>query len=211
MTRRGAIGISVVAVVLAIVAAVGWWLPRAAVPGGQAQVVERIGIDTSDNSSIYSGGKLTLYTDDHSTTSMLLDSAAGAIKVAGPTTVATATPVAVIDSLGVSNIFEVRDAATPVFVVRNGGTLVGALGYATAGQKIICGSTNITGTGVIAHALATPSFVQLSLAQDVTGDCARLSYTNSAATVTAKCWNSALTPAAAAAVAAVNWCVIGTP
>lgn len=42
-------------------------------------------------------------------------------KVAAPTAIATATPAAVIDSAGVSNILEVRDAATPVFAVQNGG------------------------------------------------------------------------------------------
>jgi hypothetical protein len=36
------------------------------------------------------------------------------LKVAAPTAVGTSTPAAVIDSLGVSNILEVRDAATPV-------------------------------------------------------------------------------------------------
>jgi hypothetical protein len=42
--------------------------------------------------------------------------------VAAPTDIATATPAAVIDSDGVSNILEVRDVATPVFAIRNGGT-----------------------------------------------------------------------------------------
>jgi hypothetical protein len=133
------------------------------------------------------------------------------IKVSAPTAIATATPAAVIDSLGLSNILEVRDAATPVFAVRNGGTLLGTLQYATAGQKIICSSTTITGTGTLPTTLSTPSYIQLSLAEDVTGDCVHLSYTNSAATVTAKCWNSALTPAAATTPVAVNWCAIGTP
>ena len=41
---------------------------------------------------------------------------------------------------------------------------VGAL----AGKAIICGSTTITGTGTIPHGLATPSYVTLGLAQDVT-------------------------------------------
>ena len=43
------------------------------------------------------------------------------IKAAAPTSVGTATPAAVIDSLGVSNLFEVRDAATPVAYIADGG------------------------------------------------------------------------------------------
>ncbi len=42
--------------------------------------------------------------------------------VSAPTAIATATPAVVINSLGVSNLFEVRDAATPVFAINNGGT-----------------------------------------------------------------------------------------
>jgi hypothetical protein len=120
MSRRASAAIGIVAVVLALVGAAGWWLPQAAIPGGQAQVVERVGIDTSDNSSIYNGGDLQFYTDDHSTSSILLDGA-GAVKIAAPTAIATATPAAVVDSLGVSNIFEVRDASTPVVQVSAAG------------------------------------------------------------------------------------------
>jgi hypothetical protein len=91
-------------------------------------------------------------------------------------------------------------AATPVVVQ------VGAL---AAGAKIICGSTTITGTGTLPTTLATPQYVNLTLGQDVTGNCQSLSYTNASATVTAKCFNSALTPAPATTPVAVNWCVIG--
>jgi hypothetical protein len=42
--------------------------------------------------------------------------------VSAPTSIATAQPALSVDSLGVSNLFEVRDAATPVFAVQNGGT-----------------------------------------------------------------------------------------
>ena len=132
--------------------------------------------------------------------------------IAAPTAIATATPAVVIDSAGVSNLLSIRAAGTPVFQVYASGVVNGkVLRYATTGQQIVCGSTTITGTGTLAHGLATPSYVQLSLAQDVTGNCARLSYTNASATVTAKCWNTALTPAAATTPIPVNWCVIGTP
>lgn len=91
------------------------------------------------------------------------------------------------------------------------GTPVAVQAGALAGSRLICGSTTITGTGTLPHGLATPQYVQLSLGQNATGDCAQLSYTNASATVTAKCWNTALTPAAATTPAPVNWCVIGTP
>lgn len=133
--------------------------------------------------------------------------------VIGPTAAASATPAQIVNNLGAANdILVLADSGTPVFKVGNGGTVTGnVLRYGSAGQAIICGSTTITGTGALPHALATPQFVQVSLAQDVTGDCARPSYTNAGATVTAKCWNSALTPAPATTPVAVDWCVIGTP
>ncbi len=94
----------------------------------------------------------------------------------------------------------------------NGMDITGkVLRYASTGQQIVCGSTTITGTGVIAHALATPVYVMAQLAQDTTGGSEHLSHTNSAATVTIKVWNSALTPAASNAGAVIDWCVIGTP
>jgi hypothetical protein len=43
------------------------------------------------------------------------------LRVAAPTAIATATPAAVVDSAGVSVLFEVRDAATPVFRTDDGG------------------------------------------------------------------------------------------
>lgn len=77
--------------------------------------------------------------------------------------------------------------------------------------KIVCGSTTITGTGAIPHTLATPVVVQLTLGEDMTGKNAHLTFTNASATVTAKVWNTALTPAPSDVGAAVQWCVIGTP
>ncbi len=94
----------------------------------------------------------------------------------------------------------------------NGMDITGkVLRYASTGQQIVCGSTTITGTGTIAHGLATPSYVTAVLAQDITGASNLVSHTNAAATVTIKVWTSALTPAASGAGAVVDWCVIGTP
>lgn len=139
---------------------------------------------------------------------------ANSLVVAGETPQLTATPVVRFNGFGAANdLLVVERRSTPVFKIGNAGAVTGyVLRYgAASGQALICGSTSITGTGTLPHALATPSFVQLTLAQDVTGDCAHLSYTNASAVVTAKCWNSAATPAAATTPAAVNWCVIGQP
>jgi hypothetical protein len=137
----------------------------------------------------------------------------GGAVVAGPTADATATPAMLVNNLGAANDnLVVAKAGTPVFKVSNAGVVTGnVLQYGSSGQKIVCGSTNITGTGTIAHGLATPVYVMASLAGDVTGDAARVSTTNAVATVTVKVWNSALTPAPNTTPVAVNWCVVGTP
>lgn len=64
--------------------------------------------------------------------------------VSASTAVATATPAFLVDSLGVSNIFEVRDAATPVFAIRNGGTAV-------LGSYTLAWSAPITISGVLTN------------------------------------------------------------
>lgn len=45
------------------------------------------------------------------------------VKMAAPTAIATATPAVVVDSLGLSVILEVRDAATPIARFEDGGVL----------------------------------------------------------------------------------------
>lgn len=64
--------------------------------------------------------------------------------VSAPTAVATATPAFVVNSAGVSNILEVRDAATPVFAIRNGGTAV-------LGSYTLAWSAPITISGVLTN------------------------------------------------------------
>jgi hypothetical protein len=120
------------------------------------------------------------------------------VEVGGALTVA-GTPIALVSGSTI-NAASLKVVGTPVVVQ------VGAL---AAGARMVCGSTTITGTGVLPTTLATPQYVNLSLAADVTGNCQSLSYTNTSATVTAKCYNSALTPAPATTPVAVNWCAIG--
>lgn len=136
------------------------------------------------------------------------------VNVSAPTAIASATPAARINNLGAGNdALTIEKASTPVLKVGNSGALTGkVLQYnAASGQAQVCGTTNITSTTTIAHGLATPSYVNVTMAQDSTGDGARVTYTNSAAVVTLKGWNSALTPAPNTTPIAVSWCVIGTP
>ena len=138
----------------------------------------------------------------------------GGLLVSVPTAVASATPAALVNNLGNTNdglVVSLR--ATPVFKVGNSGTITGkVLQYASSGQAIVCNTTTITGTGVLNTGLSTPvAVVALNMGADTNYDHNRLSFTNTAATVTAKVWNGAATPAAAATGVPVDWCVIGTP
>lgn len=57
----------------------------------------------------------------------------GGAVVTGPTAAATASPGMYVDNLGAGNVsFEVRDAATPVFQVLNGGSVAAAAIYGKA-------------------------------------------------------------------------------
>ena len=67
------------------------------------------------------------------------------LAIAAPTTVATAVPGAVIDSLGVSNIFEVRDAATPVWAINDGGAVVQTGDLALTGDIALTGGLDLSG------------------------------------------------------------------
>jgi hypothetical protein len=77
------------------------------------------------------------------------------MSVAAPTAIATATPAMVVDSLGVSNLFEVRDAATPIFAINNGGAIV------ESGQ--MTNNSNMIVSAPTAIATAQPALVVDSL------------------------------------------------
>lgn len=78
----------------------------------------------------------------------------GASYVNAPTAIATATPALFVNSAGVSNLFEVRDAATPVFQVHDSGDIdvIGGMpGANTSGDVLDITSTGpaINGSDVI--------------------------------------------------------------
>ena len=134
--------------------------------------------------------------------------------VSAPTAVGTATPAAVINNAGVSNLLEVRDSSTPVFTVGQAGAVTGlVLQYATSGQRQFCATNTITDTASYTSsttAVATPVFTWCTLA-DITGDANNCAATHGVGIITVTIKNSAATPAANAAGASVTWCVVGTP
>ena len=67
------------------------------------------------------------------------------LEIVAPTTMPTATPAAVFDSLGLSNILEVRDAATPVWAVNNGGNVVHTGDTTQTGDIALSGALDIAG------------------------------------------------------------------
>ena len=134
--------------------------------------------------------------------------------VSAPTAVGTATPAAVINNAGVSNLLEVRDSSTPVFTIGQAGAVSGlVLQYATAGQRVFCATNTITETASYTSsttAIATPVYPWCSM-NAITGDAYNCAAIHGTGIVTVTVFNNAATPAANAAGAAVTWCVIGTP
>jgi hypothetical protein len=180
-------------------------------PTAAATTLPAIGADnlgaTNDILALSDSGTPVLMVDNGGH----VNGGAKGVIVVGPTALATAVPAMIVDNNGAGNVnFEIRKEATPQFAVLNDGSVVGqVLQYGTSGKKIICGTDTITGTGVLAHGLTTPSVVLVSLGQDPDGDADMVTFSNAAATVTAKVWNVEATPNATGA--AVDWCVIGTP
>lgn len=135
----------------------------------------------------------------------------GVSSINAPTAVATATPAFIVNSLGVSNLFEVRAASTPVFAVSKAGAVTGqVLKYATAGKEVVCGTATVTDTATIATGLTTPLFCLAGLTDIPSGDARTASCAVNSTNVVVKVRNSALTPAANATGAVINWCSIGT-
>jgi hypothetical protein len=132
--------------------------------------------------------------------------------VAGPTALATATPVFYVNSASAHNLVVVSKNATPVFTVGNAGAVTGQVVSYGSAIKESCGTQSVTGSATTTpHGLSTPTFVNANLAADPIGD-QIVSYTNSAAVVTLKVWKStAGTPTASGDAVNVTWCIKGTP
>jgi hypothetical protein len=91
-------------------------------------------------------------------TAVAVGALTGPVTLTGPTAVATATPAVVVNNLGAANnSFEVRDAATPVFVIGQAG--VGSI----TGALTMSGGYTANNAGYVnaptAVATATPAFM----------------------------------------------------
>lgn len=92
---------------------------------------------------------------------------ADTLKATAPTAVGTATPAMIVDSLGVSNLFEVRDAATPVFTVADGGNIAQTGNYALTGDHSVSGTQGVTGNQTLS-ALAIHSSTTVTVTDGLT-------------------------------------------
>lgn len=130
----------------------------------QAAVRERIAIDAREDSFIYNGADIRLYSDDHSTETGRLDSAGG-WQVAAPTAIATATPALSVSSKGVSNILEIQDASTPVARFEDGGNfdMISGVFQPSFANLTVSNGDTITPTYTI-YALDTSGAVTITLA-----------------------------------------------
>lgn len=88
------------------------------------------------------------------------------------------------------------------------------LGYASAGEQLVVGTSLVTGTATAAHGLTTVTFALCTLGEDPTagaGDGAMCTVTVSGNTVTLKVWQDDFVTAATETDVDVHWLVVGTP
>jgi hypothetical protein len=136
------------------------------------------------------------------------------LAVAAPTAIATATPALMVNSSGVSNLLEVRDAATPVFQVHDGGNVTGkVVRYGTAGELMVVGTETITDTLEVTTGLTTVTWALCTLGVDAdtdAGDPVACTVSVSGNAVTVKLWQDDWS-AGGTASQTVHWMAIGTP
>jgi len=181
--------------------------------GGVVEVAPTALITSTPALVVNSSGASDVFDFQDGGTSVMSGADGGGISIAAPTAIATAVPALKVDSSGgVSNLFEVRDSATPVLQVHDGGTVTGqVLRYGTAGEQLVCGTTVITDNANVSHGLTTPSFAICSLNAADTADASRCTSEVSGANVTVRVYGTNATPTANGTGASVNWCVVGTP
>lgn len=107
----------------------------------------------------WNGTDLALYSDTGSTNTFNVEGAAGAVRIAVPTTAGTATPGLVIQQGANGNALEVRNSGgTPVASISGGGALSG---FGSSGLVV---APNIVVNGGTAIATQTPAAIVDSLA-----------------------------------------------
>lgn len=132
--------------------------PKGAQPPQKAQY-ERIDILCAEGPAncveVWNGHDIVMYSDGGSTQRILLEGNEGLVRITAPTTVATATPVFVIDSTGArGNLLELRKNATPVFSVNNDGSAT-YTGFSSGGGLVNAPAAVAAPTAV---GTATPAF-----------------------------------------------------
>ena len=139
------------------------------------------------------------------------------VSIAAPTTMPTATPALIVNSLGAGhNLLEVRKAATPVFTVRNSGVVVGnVLQYGSSGQRAVAWTSSaITGTITVDHGLTTVTWAVCNLGEDPAagaGDAAHVTVAISENVVTCKVGQDDFVTEATETDVTAHCLVIGAP
>jgi len=116
--------------------------------------------NNGDRLNIAAGGELKIAADATVTIHDATYLQANAnMYVNAPTAIATATPALMVNSLGVSNLFEVRDASTPVAQFYNGGgaKIAAPTAIATAVPALVVDSLGVSNLFEVRDA-ATPVF-----------------------------------------------------
>lgn len=134
---------------------------------------------------------------------------------AAPLSLNVPTPITTpssLDALSLTSDLSVGGNATIAGTLNLTGNFTGnVLQYPTPGQRERCGTQSITSTSTLAHGMSTPTYVLLSMGQDVTADGGRVTYTNSAGVVTVKGWSNGAGPTPVTTPISISWCVIGSP
>lgn len=234
---------AIIALVVTVGALLGYTIkitPAAGDPANvAARAIERTGIlctfSLDPCVDARSGRDINVYSDDGTTNAWNVDGSTGNVTGAGslshsnwmnvsaPTAIASATPAAVINSAGVSNLLELRKNATPVFSVNGSGnsTIAGSLTVSGAingvkcykGQQSVLGAATAIPATLTAAGISTPTWADQSFAA-APGDTYWQSYhTNSAGVVTFGVYQQLLsgtvTPQAATTTVALDYEVCG--
>ncbi len=87
------------------------------------------------------------------------------VSISQPTEVGTATPALLVNNAGVSNMVEVRDASTPVFLIENGGSVdLGGLFQPSFADLTLSTAGQVLTPTYTVYALDTTAAISMTLA-----------------------------------------------
>ena len=142
----------------------------------------------------WNGSDFIIYSDGGSTQKYHVDGATGNVDAEGTANFAGAVTLQGALQYGANNLYPV--------------------GYASSGQQLVYGTTNVTGTIVAAHGLTTVTFCTATLNEDPTagaGDGAMVTVVVAANVCTLKVWQDDFVTAATETNVSVQWLVVGVP